>query len=108
MKNIESFENELNSKTNLELTKNLVTKLNLVKNIPRYERIIDIKPVVTKIKYFFGLFSVNNWSDHITYDLKFDGKTINIVKCTSYDDSYGGDYYEQIIVNIKLKDLLNV
>ena len=108
MKNIENFDNALNSKKNLESTKQFVNELNLIKNVPRRERIIDIKPTITKTKIFFGLFNCNDWSDHITYDLNFDGKTINIIKCTSYDDSYGGDYYEQTIVNIKLKELLNI
>ena len=108
MKNIEKFENDLNSEKNLELTKKFVTELNLIKNVPIRKRIIDIQPILTKTKIFFGLFNYNNWSDRITYDLNFDGKTINIVKCVSYDNSYGGDYYKQIIINIKLKTLLNI
>lgn len=108
MKNIENFENELNSKKNLELTKEIINELNLIKNIPINKRIIDIKPILTKTKIFFGLFNYNNWSDDITYNLNFDGKIINIVKCTSYDDRNGGDYYEQTVVNIKLKTLLNI
>lgn len=99
------FENDLNSKKNLELTLKYVKELNLIKGIATNKRIIDIRPEITKHKVFFGLFNCITESDHIYYDLYFDGKNITIIKTTSWDDEWGGDYVTQTIVNIKLKIL---
>lgn len=101
MKN--QFENDLNSKKNLELTLDFIKELNLIKGVSINKRIIDIRPEITKHKVFFGLFNCITESEHIHYDLYFDGKNITITKTTSWDDKWGGDYITQTIVNIKLK-----
>ena len=101
----DQFENDLNSKKNLKLTLEIIKKLDLTKDIPINKRIIDIKPKIIKNKVFFGLINCNTETDHIYYDLYFNGKNITIVKTTSYDDAYGGGYYTNTIVNIKLKTI---
>ena len=99
------FENDLNSKKNLELTLKLVKELNLIKGVSINKRIIDIAPEIINIKSFFGLINCSSKTDHIHYDLYFDGKNITITKTISWDDDWGGDYLTQTIVNIKLKIL---
>ena len=99
------FENDLNSKKNLKLTLKLVKELNLIKGVSINKRIIDIAPEIINIKSFFGLINRSSKTDHIHYDLYFDGKNITIIKTISWDDSWGGDYSTQTIVNIKLKIL---
>ena len=108
MKNIENFENELNCENNLKLTIKFVNDLKLIKNISIKKRLIDIPPTITKHRCFFGVFNYTSESDYISYDLYFDGKTITILKSISYDDEWGGDFYQQPIVDIKLKDLLKL
>ena len=99
------FENDLNSEKNLKLTLKLVKELNLIKGVSFNKRIIDIAPKIINIKSFFGLINSSSKTDHIHYDLYFDGKNITITKTISWDDDWGGDYSTQTIVNIKLKIL---
>lgn len=106
----EEFENDLNSEKNLKLTFKFVKELNLTKNIPTSRVLIDIPPVITKNKMFFGLCTFNDATDHVYYKLFFDGKVIKIIKFTWYDDgdNLGMDYYQDLIVNIKLKKLKKI
>jgi hypothetical protein len=99
------FENDLNSEKNLKLTLKLVKELNLIKGVSINKRIIDIAPEIINTKSFFGLINSISTTDHIHYDLYFDGKNITITKTISWDDSWGGDYSTQTIVQIKLKIL---
>lgn len=97
-----NFDSDLNSENNLKLTLKYVKDLKLIKNVSINKRILDIKPIKTKKKLLF--ISYNKYSDHIYYDLIFDGKNLKIIKNIEWSTGK----IEYTVVKIKLKILLKL
>ena len=99
-----NFTNDLNSNINLKICKEYIKQLNIQKRIPRKESLGGIPSTQIK-KKIFGIFNCTTETDSISYVLYTNGKLIQIIRYTTWDDVDGGDIWDDKLVEITFKQL---